>query len=106
MLSKLGLLTMSSYTGNCANNIPVRPTSKNQLLSPLVRYFKVFVNKERGGEFGLSSSSSTSVWFWDIRERGPPSDDIVANAGDIYIDTLAVPIDVYQKNTSTGWTSC
>lgn len=42
---------------------------------------------------------------WEIRDRGPPSDDINASVGDIYVDKSTVPVGVYQ-NTSTGWTSC
>ena len=48
---------------------------------------------------------SSRLWFWEIRQCGPPSEDIIAHAGDIYLDMSTVPIDVYQ-NASTGWTLC
>jgi hypothetical protein len=89
---------MSSYiiADDCTKDVAcVPPTCKSKrLISPIFSCFN------RPGGF-----LNSPVWFWEIRERGPPSDDITANAGDIYLDISTVPIDVYQK-TPTGWTSC
>ena len=85
-----------------ASAIPSRPTSKsNFALSLLSRYFYAF---EEGASRNFPFSK-TAIWYWEIRQLGPPSDDITANPSDILLDISTDPVGVYQK-TSTGWTSC
>lgn len=81
----------------------VGPRSKNnRILSPsITRYF--VVPRATGGHNYIPPN--TSVSFWEIRQRVPPSDDIIAHAGDTYLDISTDPVGVYQ-NTSTGWISC
>ena len=94
----------------CRTFNPPPPTSKrNFLLLLSARSFVVYKNEthERTGKSGVRYyyPIASTVWFWEIRQCGPPSDDIIAHAGDIYLDISTVPVGVYQ-NTSAGWTSC
>ena len=79
-----------------------RSLKGTRLLSAIIRTFTVF--KETAWT-PQPANPSTTVSFWDIRHLGPPSDDIVAHVGDIYLDISTIPVGVYQ-NTSTEWTSC
>jgi hypothetical protein len=105
---------MSSHSilaDDCSNtgSVPPRTKSSGKFLSPgpIIRNFYILKNEEGAGELGpfpLYGYFST-VCFWEIRQHGPPSDNIIAHAGDIYLDISTAPIGVYQ-NTSTGWISC
>ena len=56
----------------------VHPTCKSgRIIEPIFRLFLV-------SEEGARDTTVTYEFFWEIRERGPPSDDVVANAGDTY----------------------
>ena len=90
---------MSSHTILQDADRFLSPRSKNyySAVSSIRRDFRVF--EERVGFF--SYYNSHYIDFWEIRERLPPSDDIIAHVGDIYLDTSTNPVGVYQ-NTSTG----
>ena len=79
------------------------PKSKSNSVSVFsfaMRHFTV--PAERAGE---PTYSNTNINFWEIRRGFPPSDDIIAHVGDIYLDISTNPVGVYQ-NTSTEWVSC
>ena len=93
---------MSSHTIlECDFSNIVFPKSKSNrhgIPASLMRNFAVFKRSEM--TWGYFPTT-----FFEIRQRVPPSDDIIAHVGDIFLDISTNPISVYQ-NTSTGWTSC
>lgn len=96
------LAPMSTYPLNPADDCRDRNIFSNPPTCTSQRFLLSFLRNFLATN---TSNYSTNVWFWEIRQRGPPPEDLMANTGDIYLDTSTVPLDVYQK-TTTGWTLC
>ncbi|KAF8813447.1 hypothetical protein BYT27DRAFT_7180987 [Phlegmacium glaucopus] len=85
------------------------PVSKIQKITVKLRSFDIKILGERVLNREYPSNLHhpkypQTIWFWEIRGRGRPPNDVQAHPGDIYIDMAASPIvNVFQKDVH-GWT--